>query len=196
MSKLVINLPEKEYALEDAEGLYLETSPAQKLVLEHSLYTISKWESKFHLAYIKKKEKTPEENEYYIRCMIVKPEYDSPDEIDSLTIHRLLIEGDYQQRIANYINDKMCATCLMNDPGREESRETITSELIYYWITKMEMPVDIFEHWHLNRLLTIIDLFGRKDSSKDKKGMKPTRESLANRHAINEARKAKYGTRG
>lgn len=191
--QLTVHLAEREYAVEDEKGILLMESPAQKIKMEHSLVTISKWEAKYHKSFMNCKNKTPEEMEYYIRCMIVDPDFGEPEDIDNFLIHRILTENDYYKRICAYLEDKMCATYLREDPDQKKNTEVITAELIYYWMVKLEMPVELFEHWHINRLLTEIEVFGRKDAPKKHRSMSSI---MRENNALNEARKKQLGTRG
>lgn len=190
---LSINLPEMEYCVEDENGMLLMKSEAQTFLLEHSLYTISKWESKFHKSFISTKNKTPEEMEYYIRCMIVKPVYDTPDDIDAFSIRRILNDNNNYKRISDFLEDRMSATYFREDPNKPKNNETITSELIYYWLVKMETPVELLEHWHINRMLTLIEVFSRKDSPKKNRSMASI---MRDNNALNEARRKALNTRG
>ena len=190
---LTIDLPKREYGEEDGNDILLKISPAQKITLEHSLYTISKWEAKYHKSFIKEKNKTPEQMEYYVRCMIVKPEYSSPEEIDKFLIFRLMNEGNNNERISNFLNDTMTATYFRPDPNKPQNTETITSELIYYWMVKCELPVDLMEHWHINRLLVLIEVFSRKDAPKKRRS---ARSIMEQNDYLNEQRKKQWNTRG
>ena len=190
---LSINLPDMEYCIEEGKELLLMKCEAKKFLLEHSLATISKWESKFHKSFISTKNKSPEEMEYYVRCMVVKPVYDTPDEIESIYVRRIVNEGDNFKRISNFLEDRMSGTYLREDPNKPKNNETITSELIYYWLIKMEMPVEILEHWHLNRMLTLIEVFSRKDAPKKHRS---TASIMRDNNALNEARRKALNTRG
>ena len=76
---------------------------------------------------------------------------------------------------------------------QKKNTEIITAELVYYWMVKLEMPVELFEHWHINRLLTEIEVFGRKDAPKKHRSMSSI---MRENNALNEARKKQLGTRG
>lgn len=191
--RLTINLPELEYAVEVGKEILLMKDEAKKITMEHSLVTISKWEAKTHKSFINTKNKTPEEMEYYVRCMIVDPVYEDPADVDNMLITRLLNENDNYKRISAFLEDKMCATCLREDPDQQKSTEVITAELLYYYMIKMEMPVELFEHWHINRLLTEIEVFGRKDAPKKKRSMS---SMMRDNNALNEARRKQWNTRG
>lgn len=66
---LEIIIPKQEYFDESCgEFVYV---PEQHLTLEHSLVSLSKWESKWHKPFIQEESKTMEESLDYIRCMTV-----------------------------------------------------------------------------------------------------------------------------
>lgn len=154
----------------------------QTLQLEHSLVSISKWESKWHRAFLSDREKTQEEVIDYIRCMTitqnVKP-----------IVYSLLTSKNFEE-IDEYINDSMTATYFLEEESGK-SRDVITSELIYYWMIAQNIPVE-FEKWHLNRLLALIKVCNMKNSPK-----KMSKKEIMRRNsAINAARKKKYNTKG
>ena len=91
-----------------------------------------------------------------------------------------------------YINAKMTATTFSKTNAKGRSREVITSELIYYWMIKLNIPVE-FQKWHINRLLTLIRVFEIKDTPPKKMSQ---REIMSRNSALNEARKKKLHTRG
>jgi hypothetical protein len=150
------------------------------VTLEHSLVSISKWESLWKKPFLGKKDKTPNETISYIKIMILD------EELPPGIFQKLV--GSHMEEIQRYIIDDMTATRLYNDPNGGMSRETITSELIYYWMISMRIPVE-FQHWHLNRLITLIRVINLKNTPKKKM-------SLKERRALNHSRLAKYNTRG
>ena len=154
------------------------------LQLEHSLVSISKWESKWHKAFLGKQEKTNEEVVDYIRCMTITQNVD-PD-----IYYRLSAENI--ELINNYIDDPMTATVINEMPGRSKSREIITSELIYYWMIAYNIPVE-FQKWHLNRLLTLIRVCSIKNSPPKKMS---AREVMANNTKLNAERRKMLNSRG
>lgn len=160
------------------------TSPGKIVRLEHSLKSVSKWESKWKRAFLSNKPLTKEQNIDYIRCMEVTGQVD-PKIFDLLT-------QDQVQQISEYINDKMTATVINHRGPNKPSRETITSEVIYFWMIQHGIPPE-YEKWHLNRLLTLIEVCGVKGGPQKKMSM---REQMAQQRALNEARRAKYKTRG
>lgn len=157
---------------------------AVTLKLEHSLVAISKWESKWNKAFLGKREKTREETLDYIRCMTLN-EYVDPIVYSELTNADLY-------KVKEYLEAKMTASCL---PERDkgESGDTVTSELIYYWMVALQIPFEC-QYWHLNRLLTLIQICNMKNNP-DKRKMS-REELLARNRALNAERRAKYHSRG
>lgn len=151
-----------------------------KVRLEHSLVSVSKWESLWKEAFLGKKDKTAQQTLSYVKCMIVDD--DLPPGVFSTLIE------DHLEEVKDYIADSMTATKLYTDPNAPQSRETVTTELIYYWMISLKIPVE-FQHWHLNRLLTLIRTVNVKNTPKRKMSAKERRD-------LNRARLAKHNTRG
>lgn len=160
--------------------------PEQKLQLEHSLISLSKWESKWKKPFLQD-DKTHEETIDYIRCMTINGNVDQ-------RVYQY-IPNSIVKEILDYIDDSMTATWFSQDSERGLNvgrRNIITSEVIYYWMVTLQIPFEC-EKWHLNRLITLIRVINEKN--KDPKKM--DKKTLFNRNrALNEARKAKYKTRG
>lgn len=150
--------------------------------LEHSLLSISKWESKWNKSFINTKDKTEDELIDYIKCMTITKNVD-PNIYVCLTAENI-------QEIVNYINAPMTATTI-RDTGKS-NHEIVTSELIYYWMISLNIPVE-FEKWHLNRLITLI----RVCSIKNQPAKKMSRGEIMQRNAaLNAARKKRWNTKG
>lgn len=158
------------------------TIKEQKITLEHSLVSISKWESKWKKPFISKKEKTVEEIIDYVRCMCLT------QNVDSRVFNNLSEEN--VKDIRAYIEDPMTATTLPKDG--KQGKEVITSELIYYCMIACNIPIE-FQKWHLNRLMTLIRVCEIKNSPQKKMSRK---EILARNKALNDARRKKLGTTG
>ena len=154
------------------------------LELEHSLVSLSKWESKHHKAFLTKKEKTAEEHLDYIKCMTLTK--DVPDDVyDRLTQENI-------DQIVAYIEDPMSATYYFDDKKQSPSRDVMTAEYIYYCMFANNIPLD-FENRHLNQLIAIIKMCAVKSSPPKKM----SKSDIANRHRqINAANRAKYHTKG
>jgi len=160
------------------------TEGGVELQLEHSLISLSKWESEFERPFLGKDDKTTEEVLAYIRCMIVTP--NPPEDI----LQRLSKEN--LEAVNAYIDRKMTATWFSEQPGAPKTREVITSELVYYWMTVFQIPFEC-ESWHLNRLFTLIRICNIKQA----KPKKMSRAEIAARNReLNAQRKAQLGTRG
>ena len=178
---LKITIPEMEFYDEDNNEFIMFNE--QVLQLEHSLVSISKWESKWHVPFLDGKDKTLEQIIDYVRCMTitqnVKPE-----------VYNRLTE-DNLKAINDYIENPMTATTF-SDINQRPSREIITSEIIYYWMVSFNIPFEC-QKWHLNKLLTLIKVCNIKNSPPKKMSRQ---EILSRNRALNEARKKNLNTKG
>lgn len=174
---LTVTLPAVE--LFDNEQWIFVTVPEVSITLEHSLLSVSKWESKWHKPYISNAQKTRDESLDYIRCMIVGK---------SISIERLAyIPDPIFSDIQDYINDPMTASWFREDNRPHNSGQSITSELIYSWMVAAQIPFDPAEKWHLNRLLVLIRICSENANPK-----KMSKKEVLNQHrALNSARRAK-----
>lgn len=178
---LKVIIPASE-SFDEATNRFVVTKE-QTVTLEHSLVSISKWESKWKKPFLSSKGLTEEETLDYIRCMNLTQNVD-PE------VFKHLPKSVYQQ-IIDYIGDPMTATTFSNENSRR-SREIITSEIIYYWMVSLNIPVS-FEKWHLNRLLTLIKVCSIKNAPPKKMGKK---EAAMRQHSLNASRRAALHTRG
>ena len=155
--------------------------------LEHSLESISKWESKWHIPFHDdRKQKTFEQNIDYVRCMCLTPNVD-PGVFNYLTERNV-------NNIVAYIGDSATATWFNDAANRKTGkREIITAEIIYYWMTVYNIP-ESYQTWHLNKLMTLLRVCAEKNNP-DKKKTK-TGNLAAQRRALNAARRKQYHTRG
>lgn len=156
----------------------------QTLQLEHSLVSLSKWESKWCKPFLTNDIKTEEETIDYIKCMTITQNVD-PNVYN-------FIPTDIVNDIKKYINAPMTATWFNERANGKPSSEQTTSELIYYWMISLNIPFKC-EKWHLNRLLTLIKVCEAK--SKPPKKMKQ-REIMSQQSAINAARRKRLGSKG
>lgn len=179
---LQLIIPEKE--LWDEQKQEFIKVKGQTLQLEHSLVSLSKWESKWHKAFLTKKEKTYEETLDYIKCMTLT------QNVDPLIYNSLTQENIDQ--INKYIADPMTASYVREDESDKGSNEIVTSELIYYWMIALTIPVK-FEKWHLNRLLMLIKICNVKNQPPNKRSK---REIMSRNKAINEARRKALNSKG
>lgn len=174
----------------DEENEIFINIPETKLQLEHSLLSIKKWESVWHKPFLGK-EKSMEEIRDYIRCMTIPRGYVNP------LIYQFMPYETIKQ-ITDYIHDPMTATWFtsVEDNGRigaqKHSKETVTAEIIYYWMITLQIPVQ-FEQWHLNQLLTLIRVVNEKNAPEKKVDKKTAAKQRA---MLNAQRRAKHKTRG
>lgn len=154
------------------------------LKLEHSLVSISKWESKYCRSFIDSKEMTYEETLFYVECMTLQEDID-PEIYSKLTRENV-------DEIRAYIYSPMTATKVREVKNGRHSGESTTSELIYYWMIESGIPFEC-QHWHLNRLLTLIKVCSTKNTPNKKmsKG-----EIMRQNAAINAANRARFNSKG
>lgn len=154
-----------------------------KLSLEHSLVSLSKWESKWHKPYLTG-DKTTEEVIDYIKCMTITQNV--PDDVYTRLTSQNIND------IIKYIDDPMTATTFREDKNARKNRDIITSEVIYYMMFAAGVPKEC-EKWHLNRLFTLLRVCGEKNAPPKKMSK---REILSRNKALNDARRAKLKTKG
>jgi len=180
---LQITTERTEFFNEDTnEFVYVQP---QKLILEHSLLSVSKWEAKWKKPFLTKDDKTPEELLDYIRCMTINQNV-NPLVYNCLTRNQL-------KAVENYIGDKASATVIRTANTPHGSGRAVTSELIYYWMTAQNIPFEC-EKWHLNRLLTLIKVANIENNPKKKKMGR--RDIYNQNRALNAARRARHNTKG
>ena len=179
---LRITVPSAEM-YDDSKNEYFRTKE-QTLQLEHSLVSLSKWESKWCKPFLTKEDKTTEETIDYVKCMTLTQNVD-PSVYNCLT----------NQNIADilaYIDAPMTATTFSNNSKTTSSREQVTAELVYYWMITLNIPFEC-QKWHLNRLLTLIRVCEVKNQPAKKMSM---REIASRNAALNDARRKQLNTRG
>ena len=157
----------------------------QTLQLEHSLVSLSKWESKWCKAFLGQTEKSDDEVRDYVRCMTITQNVD-PD------IYNYLTKENYKQ-INDYIQAPMTATTFSDDKRPRGGRQIVTAEVIYYWMIALQMPVEICQKWHLNRLLAQIRTCNVMNQPPKKRSR---RDIMSQNAAINAARRQQLNTKG
>lgn len=179
---LRITIPAAEFWDEvNEEFIYTKE---QTLQLEHSLVSLSKWESKWCKAFLGKQDKTDEEILDYVKCMTITQNVD-PE------VYTRLTAANYEE-INAYIEAPMTATYFSDDKLTKGGREVVTAELIYYWMIAFNIPVE-FQKWHLNKLLTLIRVCNIKNSPPKKRSK---REIMKRNAALNAARRKQWNSRG
>lgn len=156
----------------------------QILQLEHSLISLSKWESKWCKPFLHSTNITREEELDYIKCMTLTQNVNP-------FVYKCLTDENIEE-IKNYINSPMTATFFPNKEKGKAGREIITSELIYYWMVALNIPFEC-QKWHLNRLITLIRVCEIKNQPPKKRSK---REIMSDYAALNEARKKQLNTKG
>lgn len=178
---LRITIPACEYFNEETSE-FIEMKE-QMLQLEHSLVSLSKWESKWHKPFLDDKEKSLEETIDYIRCMTLT------QNVDPLVYSRLTPKNI--KEINDYLSNPMTATTFGEDKSKSTNREIITSELVYYWMIALNIPFEC-QKWHLNRLLTLIRVCNVKNQPEKKLSQN---ELLRRNAALNAERRKQFGKR-
>lgn len=160
------------------------SSRFETVELEHSLASLSKWESIHEKPFLSDKEKTTDEVIDYIRCMLLTPDV-APKVFELLVEHGL-------DAVHKYISSKQTATWFRDDPNARKSREVVTAEVLYYNMTALNIPFEC-DKWHLNRLLTLMRVANEKNKPKKKTNR---RDVAAQQREIARQRREQYKTRG
>lgn len=181
---LHLTIPKQEF-YDEKHGEFFTKGP-YKLTMEHSLLSISKWESKWEKPFLNNPEdKTSEELYHYFKCMTVNGK-DDDDEI-----YRLFSNEQIEQ-INDYISAPMTGTKFYNfQDGKGPSHRPISSEEIYYKMFSYNIPMEC-QKWHINRLLTLLRVFDVKNS--DQKMSKA--EASAAYRRLNAERRKKMNSKG
>ena len=179
---LEIVIPETEQ-WDEVKQEFISTKE-QTLKLEHSLVSLSKWESKWCQPFLSKKEKTVEQTIDYIKCMTLTQNVD-PNVYNLLTKDNIL-------KINEYISAPMTATTFHQENKGGGNGELITSELIYYWMVSLNIPFEC-QKWHLNRLLTLIKVCSIKNQPPKKMSKK---DIMSRNAALNAARRKQLNSKG
>lgn len=156
----------------------------RELMLEHSLVSLAKWESKWQKPFLDQKPKTGDEMLDYVRCMTITQNV-SPETYSRLTTGNMA-------EIEQYISRPMTATTFSAEQHGNRNGEKTTAELIYYWMVTLSIPFEC-EKWHLNRLLALIRVCNLKNQPARKKSQ---RAILQENRALNAARRQRLKTRG
>lgn len=187
---LDIIIPEQHYEFyDDINEVFLPPINVKetKIQIEHSLISIRKWEQKWQKPFLQNVEKTYGEITDYIRCMTLTHGID-PD------VYHWIPESVIKE-VIEYINNPMTATWFSDNnlvDAQKNSRETVTAEIIYYWMIVLNIPIE-FQKWHLNQLLTLIKVVNIKNG-KPKKMNK--RDAARERAALNKKRREQFNSNG
>ena len=192
---LTITIPGQEL-WDPVNEVFCKSKPVT-LALEHSLVSLSKWESKWKKPFLAlgqngaagrsqdpDKQLSPEQFLDYVRCMTMT------QNVDDNVYHALTKEN--LESIVKYIEDPMTATTISNHQRKKGPPRVITSELIYAWMAILRIPYEC-QKWHLNRLMMLIQVTGLEQEPPKK--MDP-RAVMKQNQSLNAARRAKHHTRG
>ena len=181
---LQITIPFTEF-YDEANNTFI-TVEAQTLTLEHSLVSLSKWESKWCKPFLSKERMTVAESLDYIRCMTLTENVSSE-------VYQAIPDSAIEQ-VSDYIGKQMTATWFSDNgkKGKKNNSRPVTAEVIYHWMIAFNIPVQ-FENWHLNRLLTLIRVCDEESKPHKKRSTKSILDDYA---ALNNAHKQKLNSRG
>lgn len=161
-----------------------------ELDFEHSLVSLSDWEAEFEKPFYPHKDdehKTNEELLRYFEFMYIGPRE-----------HRSLVSqmnDEQQMAVVQYIMQSRTATTIREVQQSRNSRENVTSELIYYWLVALQIPFKPTDEWHLNRLMMLVKVVSAKQAP-PKKDRRSRAERAQSMRDINEQRRRQLGTRG
>jgi hypothetical protein len=171
-----------EEAYDEAKQKFVVTKGVD-IELEHSLVSVSKWESRFEKPFLSNSDKTDEEMLFYIECMFQTEKF--PGGVFSKFSQKNV------DQINEYINAKMTATWFATSAAKP-NREIITAELVYYWMIALNIPFEC-QHWHFNRLMTLIKVCNEKNAPPKKVSH---REAMERQRELNAQRRAQMGSKG
>src|SRR5690606_28525115 len=141
----------------DNDSQMFVTTDDVELKLEHSLLSLSKWESTWEKPFLTGESKTTEEVYGYVQAMSLG------GEIPLDVLYRLTEENLTQ--INQHIEAKMTATWF-RETGQPKgyNADVVTAEVIYHWIVALSIDWEV-EHWHLNRLTTLVKTINEKNKA-------------------------------
>ena len=168
---------------DEVNEVFIETEDTE-LILEHSLVSVSKWEAIWHKSFVSNKEKSVDEIISYIECMCMN------DTVDT-NVFKCLTKNNVDS-IVKYIEEPMTATCFPYASKKRTKREAVTSELIYYWMVALNIPMEC-QYWHLNRLLTLIHVCEIKSTPPKKMSR---REIMERNKMLNDKRRKELNSKG
>lgn len=185
---LKITIPANEFFNEETSEFV--TIKETNLTLEHSLVSISKWESKWHKPFMTKDPKTIEETRDYVRCMTLTQNV-NPDVY-------MCLSNENIEAVNAYIDEPSTATWFgekRGKAGKGYNSRVVTSELVYYWMIQLQIPVE-FQKWHFNRLMTLIRVCSEEQEAASGKHKMSKQDILRRNKALNAQRRANLKTRG
>lgn len=189
MLRLVIDQVE---LFDERTGEFIYPEPVT-LEMEHSLYAMAQWEAKHHKPFWvtrKDETRTNEEMIDYFKFMTITKNV-NPE------VYCWFGKKEFDAILA-YMEDPMTATWFSNQNEKEKQqkqygpRKAITNELIYATMVELEIPFEC-EHWHINRLMTLIKVLQERQKPPTKYSRK---ETMSRYSSLNKQRRALMGSRG
>lgn len=180
---LKLYLPKREMFNEETNEFVYDGKDIT-LTLEHSLVSVSRWESKWKEPFLSSKGMSLAQSLDYIKCMTITQNVD-PD------VYRRITDVEMQQ-VNEYMNDPMTATTFSKEPPGKANKEIITSEIIYYWMFKLGIPLEC-QKWHFNRLMTLIKVCSIKEAPPKKMSKN---EIFNQNRMLNQARRKALHSKG
>lgn len=184
---LEIIVPKTEELWDPVHEIFLSTKET-KLTLEHSLVSLKKWESKWKVPFLNNKQMTEDQLRDYVKCMTIT------QNVDPLVYYALTQEN--LTTIVKYMEDPMTAT-VINDRNMPKGKggtgqKVITAEMIYYWMTALNIPFEC-QKWHLNQLMTLIKVASIEQQPPKQMSK---RDIMAQNKSLNAARRARMNSKG
>lgn len=176
---ITVNVKDREIYFEDRNEFH--TIEGGEFHLEHSLHSITKWETKYLKSFVMTEKTTEELMDYFSMMNLDESRYLDP----------LGLTNDQIQKIVEYIEKPKTAQTFKEDNSQNKagaSKEIVTSDLVYYWMSALQLPFEC-QYWNFDRLIALIRLASIKNAP-EKKETKA--EALKRTRATNLAMRAKY----
>ena len=180
---LPISIPAREF-FDEQTNEFVKVGPFY-LELEHSLKSISKWESKTHKSFFDNDQMTTDEFLEYVRCMTL-------NRVERTDAYNYLSASDISRIIA-YMQDPMSGKVVKSRKSKKGSAIVMTSENIYFLMINYGIPFEC-EKWHFNRLSMLIKTCEMNGGGES--GGMSYRERQQWYNALNDQRRLKFNTKG
>jgi hypothetical protein len=172
---------------DESTNRFIPAGPDVTVVLEHSITSMQRWESKWHKPYGSREDKTTEEVAYYMQCMV---HYISdPEAFDSFYNW---FTPEQVKSIEQFILDTKSGHKIRS---KEKNNEIVAVDYYYCVLMKLRIPVEYVQHWHINRLFALIDMFNIMSEDPDKK-KRSKADIIKDYDRLNEERLKKWNTKG
>lgn len=167
---------EKEF-YNEATNAFLNI-PSKMYKFEHSLISISEWESITCRPFLSSK-KTDKEMMLYFECMCLDEDFSS-----------LYLSDSNIKTLLSYIENTHTATTIKSE-SKSQEHKTVTSEVIYAMMADMSVPFTC-ETWNLNRLLMLLNVISARRNPK-----KMSRQEIYKQNQeLNKKRREQLGSKG